>query len=442
MPCSFKRARQLLDNREAVVHKQFPFTIRLKKRLTQDSQFQDLSLKIDPGSKTTGFAITMPKQSPDGIIEVAMFLAEMSHHSDNISKNMESRSSSRRGRRTRNLRYRAPRYLNRTKPRGWLPPSVRSRVDNVMNFDVKIGRLCRLTHIDIESALFDMQKMINPAIQGEEYQQGTLAGYELREYLLEKYKRTCVYCGAKDVPLNLDHWIPKNPRKGEEKGSDRIGNLVLACIPCNQKKKNTPGPLFVKDKQKLKTIQVNLTKNLASATHTNILRKFIYTELCNKYGAESVGGHYSAQTKYNRHELGVNKSHSLDALCCGDVSGVKVKDVEKVLMIKSIGRGKRQMVQTDRYGFPTKSIRSRSKKMDGYQTGDICKIQITTKRSMADVGMYVGRVTKSDKAFAFKTSRGTCKVRPKDIVKIIHRNDGYDYKIEDVKTKNINEESR
>jgi hypothetical protein len=32
MPCSEKRARQLLERRWAVVHKMYPFTIRLKER--------------------------------------------------------------------------------------------------------------------------------------------------------------------------------------------------------------------------------------------------------------------------------------------------------------------------------------------------------------------------------------------------------------------------
>lgn len=76
-----------------------------------------------------------------------------------------------------------------------------------------------------------MQALENPDIEGAQYQQGTLAGYEVREYLLEKWGRTCAYCDAKDVPLQIEHIHPK--AKG---GSNRISNLTLACPSCNAKK--------------------------------------------------------------------------------------------------------------------------------------------------------------------------------------------------------------
>ncbi len=76
-----------------------------------------------------------------------------------------------------------------------------------------------------------MQLMRNPDIQGKEYQQGTLAGYETRELLLEKWNRECAYCGAKDVPLQIEHIQPR--AKG---GSNSITNLTLSCQKCNTKK--------------------------------------------------------------------------------------------------------------------------------------------------------------------------------------------------------------
>ncbi|MBV8608196.1 MAG: RRXRR domain-containing protein, partial [Singulisphaera sp.] len=55
MPCSEKRARQLLERRRAVVHRLDPFTIRLKDRVGGD--VQPVRIKLDPGSKVTGLAI-------------------------------------------------------------------------------------------------------------------------------------------------------------------------------------------------------------------------------------------------------------------------------------------------------------------------------------------------------------------------------------------------
>ena len=52
MPCHPARARELLRKGKAVVHKLYPFTIRLKTVIGGKTEL--LRLKIDPGSKTTG----------------------------------------------------------------------------------------------------------------------------------------------------------------------------------------------------------------------------------------------------------------------------------------------------------------------------------------------------------------------------------------------------
>ena len=78
----------------------------------------------------------------------------------------------------------------------------------------------------MELVRFDMQQIENPEISGVEYSQGTLAGFEQREYLLEKWGRKCAYCDAKDVPLNLDHIHSR-----ANGGSNRVSNMTMACIP-------------------------------------------------------------------------------------------------------------------------------------------------------------------------------------------------------------------
>jgi hypothetical protein len=78
---------------------------------------------------------------------------------------------------------------------------------------------------------FDAQKMQQPEITGIAYQQGTLQGYEVKEYLLDKWERTCAYCGKTDVPLEVEHIVPKS--RG---GTNRVSNLTIACRTCNLKK--------------------------------------------------------------------------------------------------------------------------------------------------------------------------------------------------------------
>src|SRR5260370_41914334 len=79
---------------------------------------------------------------------------------------------------------------------------------------------------------FDAQRMQNPDIGGIEYQQGELEGYLLREYLLEKFERRCVYCGAQEVPLEIDHVLPK--ARG---GANRVTKWTKACPPWKQRKR-------------------------------------------------------------------------------------------------------------------------------------------------------------------------------------------------------------
>lgn len=435
-PCSPRRAKELLKSGRAVVHKRYPFTIRVKDCLASDCTVQPLTLKIDPGSKTTGIAITSSQEKSDGIKENSVFLCELEHHSVKITNDMSSRASMRRGRRTRNLRYRQPRFLNRTKENGWLAPSVRARVEGVEILCNKFKSLCNVDKIDIEYAIFDTQKMINSDIAGVEYQQGTLFGYEVREYILQRDNRQCAYCDATNVPLNIDHWIPRNPKNGQEKGTDRVGNLVLACIPCNQRKGNTAGPEFVKDAKRLATIQSKMSKNLSNATQTNILRKFIYQRLCGTYGENNVRGWNSSRTKFNRHKFGIKKTHSLDALCVGDMNEVKVAKISPVLHIKSMGRGNRQMCQTDKFGFP-KCIRSRQRKANGYQTGDIIEVNISKEGRIVPCGRYTTRITKTGGGFRGVVLDKTVKLSFKDMGVILHRADGYNYRFSNVTTNKL-----
>ena len=98
--------------------------------------------------------------------------------------------------------------MNRTRRQGWLPPSLRARVDNTLSWVRRYRRLVPVTTLSLELARFDTQALPNPEVSGAEYQQGTLFGYELRQYLLEKCGRRCAYCGVENVPLEVEHITP------------------------------------------------------------------------------------------------------------------------------------------------------------------------------------------------------------------------------------------
>jgi len=169
MPCTEKRARLLLARARARVHRVVPFVIRLTDRRAEDSSFQSLRLKLDPGSQTTGIALV--REKADGI--AVLNLMELVHRGRQISEALRQRRALRRRRRGANLRYRAPRFDNRTRAARWLAPSLQHRVDSTMSWVWRLMRWAPVSALSMERVRFDMQAMQNPDISGLEYQHCT-----------------------------------------------------------------------------------------------------------------------------------------------------------------------------------------------------------------------------------------------------------------------------
>jgi len=207
---------------------------------------------------------------------------------------MEKRKNVRRSRRNRKTRYRKRRVLNRKRQAGWLPPSVISRVENILSWVRKLLSKAPLTHIAAEQNKFDSQQMQNPELEGKEYQHGTLHGCEARQYLNAKWGYQCAYCHAKGVPLQVEHVVPK--AKG---GSDRISNLVIACQKCNQNKGVQSIEEFLAQKpDRLAAIKSQLKKPLKDAAVMNAIRKKIVERL-KAFGLPVLIG-TGAQTHFHR----------------------------------------------------------------------------------------------------------------------------------------------
>lgn len=264
-PCRPLMARKLLTAGKAAVFRRYPFTIILKKAV--DATPEPLILKLDPGSKTTGIALFQGYK--------VIFGAELTERSQTIKLRLESRSSLRRSRRNRQTRYRQPRFLNRARTKGWLAPSLQHRVETTITWVNKFIRVAPIGLIIQELVRFDLQQIETPEISGIEYQQGELQGYEIREYLLNKWERKCAYCGAENVPLQIEHIQPK--AKG---GSHRISNLCLACEKCNQKKGTQAIEKFLAKKPDvLKRILAQAKRPLQDATAVNSTRWALFNRL-------------------------------------------------------------------------------------------------------------------------------------------------------------------
>lgn len=423
MPCSEKRARLLLARGRARVHRVLPFVIRLIDRHVADCELQPVRIKLDPGSKTTGIALVrdVPEIDVDtgevlqGVAVLNLF--ELVHRGRQISEALTARRSMRRARRSRKTRYRAARFLNRTRPKGWLAPSLQHRIDTVTSWVKRIRRWAPVSGLSQELVRFDMQAMENPEISGVEYQQGTLAGYETREYLLEKWGRQCCYCDTADVPLNVEHIRPK--AKG---GSNRVSNLAIACVACNQKKGVRDIEDFLsKQPDRIKRIKAQLKQPLKDAAAVNATRWALLTALqATGLSVEIASG---GRTKFNRHMLSIPKTHALDAACVGRVD--RIRDWQKpTLSIKCAGRGSYQRTRLTAKGG-IRGYLMRQKSVNGFQTGDRVKAVVPKGNN---AGTYVGRVAvRASGSFNIQTGGGVVQGISHKHCRLIQRGDGYGY---------------
>jgi 5-methylcytosine-specific restriction endonuclease McrA len=401
-PCTPVRARLLLDAGKAAVFRRYPFTIILKGRTEADSTTSTYRVKIDPGSRVTGLAVV------NKVTAEVVWAAELAHRGQWIRDALLSRRQLRSGRRSRKTRYRKARFLNRTKPKGWLPPSLMSRVHNITTWISRLSHFVPVAAISMELVRFDTQIMENPEISGVEYQQGELAGYEVREYLLEKWGRKCAYCKASGAPLEIEHITPK--ARG---GSNRVSNLALACRDCNQEKGTQTAVEFGHPE-----VQAKAKAPLKDAAAVNATRWKLFTAL--KALDLPVECGTGGRTKYNRTRLGFPKAHWLDAACVGASTPDNLKaEGVKPLQIKAMGHGNRQMCQTDKYGFP-KSHRQRQGSFMDFRTGDMVHASIPSGKY---AGTHIGRI-----AIRFRPAfrLGSIDVHPK-YLRVLHRKDGYSY---------------
>ena len=406
-PCPPDRARHLLSQGKAAVFRRYPFTLILHKEV-ESPPIPYLELRIDPGSKFTGFALV------DTGSNAVIWAMELEHRGGEISSALQKRAAQRRRRRTANIRHRKARF-DRHKPEGWLAPSLIHRVQTVETWVKRIMKFTPVASIAVEQVKFDLQKLENPSIEGIEYQQGTLAGYTLLSALLEHWGRECVYCGAKDVRLQIEHIHPKS--KG---GTNRFNNLALACTVCNQRKGNQLIEEFLSDDlSRLKRVKSHQKKSLSDAAAVNATRNKIVEVLAPLTNLLNIGN--GAWTKMVRVQANYDKQHWIDASCVATDIAPALR-TNQPLEVKANGHGNRQNVRMNKYGFPCSKPKQPFK---DWKAGDIVKV-LFSKGKRKGVEM-IGRIkTASAKCCEITVKGERISFKPLD-AKPIHRSDGYRY---------------
>jgi hypothetical protein len=287
MPTTPQKARKLLKSGKAKIYKRDPFTIQLL--LPTGESKQEINLGIDAGSKFVGISATTK--------EVELFSAEYKLRNDIVDL-LATRRQNRRTRRNR-LRYKEARFQNRKKAKGWLAPSVQHKIDSHINIVNMIHTILPISKIIIEIASFDIQKIQNPEISGEEYQKGNQLGFwNVREYVLFRDNHICQHCKgkSKDKILNVHHI------ESRKVGGDSPNNLITLCETCHND--------YHKGKIELK---IKRGQSFKDGTFMGIMRWSFYEQLKSKY--KNVSMTYGYITKNTRIENKLEKSHRVDARC-------------------------------------------------------------------------------------------------------------------------------
>ncbi len=412
MPCTPKRARLLLERRRAVVHRLKPFVIRLKDRRVEDSVRQPVALKLDPGSKTTGMTLARVEETGEGEVHHGLHLSEVQHRGGEVHAAKQTQRNARRRRRSANLRHRQPRYENRRTPKGWLPPSLLSRVGNVLTWTARYARWVPVTRIEVEWVRFDTQLLQNPEIEGVQYLRGELAGWEVRAYLLVKYEYRCAYCGKTSAALEIDHIRPRS--RG---GTDRLSNLCIACHDCNQAKAEQTAAEWGHPE-----VEAGARAPLKDAAAVNATR-FKLVEALRAFGLP-IRTWTGGRTRWNRARFVIEKTHALDALCVGEVAGVRAGKI-KTLHVTAMGRGEHCRTNWTKEGFP-RAYKMRQKQVRGFKTGDRVRAVVPAKLKTA--GIHVGRVqVRRSGSFDIETREREVPGVNAKYCHLIQRGDGYDY---------------
>lgn len=316
MPCSQRKARLLLKEGKAKIINYKPFTIQLLYPTGEATQ--KVHLGVDTGAKHIGIAVTSnDKILAKGEIELR----------DGIHEGMVSRSILRKSRRNRKTRYRKARFLNRKRIDGWLPPTVQSKLNATFMWIDKFESLLPNPILHIEVGKFDTQKMMNPDITNEEYQNGQCAGYyDVRYFVFARDNYTCQVCKKKNKILRTHHIVYKT-----EGGTDRANNLITVCTDCHTSENHKVGGILYNWMIKHKKV-----KQYKEATFMNIVRKRTFE----KYPEAIIT--YGSETSPYRKELGLEKTHYNDAIAITKIENIK-ENSNEWFYIKQFRKKKRSL---------------------------------------------------------------------------------------------------
>jgi len=282
LPTNSARARILLKQGKAKVYSVVPFTIQLNRKIV--NPVGEFKLGIDDGAKEVGISIAHKNN--------VVFAGNIKLRQD-VSRKVLQRSQYRRTRRSRKLRHRQARFLNRG-TKGWIPPSIKQKKDSIIRVVNDLKKRINITECVVEQGRFDTSSMAKGyKLIGREYQKSDYEGNTWRQKVLWRDNYKCQYCGATEN-LQVHHIIYKS--KG---GSNSISNGITLCKTCHSNLHKGLFSLTIKPKQ------------FKYPAYLQQGKWYLFNELKKLFSKVNVC--YGWMTAKARKTLGLEKDHHYDA---------------------------------------------------------------------------------------------------------------------------------
>lgn len=296
MPCSERRARKLLEKGDAKPYWCKGVFCIILQRDPKTNYKQDVVVGIDPGSKFEGLTVKS---------EARTLLNVQTEAKTDVKKKMETRTNLRRSRRNRKTRYRKCRF-NRSRNKGYVPPSTKSRWDYKISLINWFRKMFPITCVGIENIAAKTlkgarkwNKNFSPIEVGKEY---------FRNFVKSNGLKLFEYQGYETSEMRRNYSLKKNSKKSKQ---DFFTHCVDSWCIANEVvgghlKPENIRTLFLKPLKRYRRqlhvqnpIKGNIRKNYGSTRSMGIERGTLVKHL--KWGLALVGG--TSKNRISLHSL-------------------------------------------------------------------------------------------------------------------------------------------
>ena len=229
------------------------------------------------------------------------------------------------------------RFNNRTRPAGWVTPTVRQLIQTHMSLIRKVCKLLPITDWSVQVDKHSFMILDNGMVWGSDFCNGRMKGYKsVKDYVRARQGGKCIICGK---PIeHFHHVIPRHLD-----GSDLPENIVGLCKTCHEGIHT----------DKIQTALKGKFKKYASLSALNQAMPFILKEMVSVYGKDGISAVSHTDVTAHMADNSIDRSTAIASMG----SGIVVTDPSAhCFELRQFRRHDRQLI---------KSQRERTYKLDG-----------------------------------------------------------------------------